>query len=177
MRRAFISLALYLTLVPPLAAQSLEIGGIAVKLGEPLTDALTHLKAAYNPQFIKEAWRGAPPQWWIMTNNGDDRLGEIRATDGVVNYIEAKYDTSDEYELDQVYIRALTDVGRLGGTVCTTTPTIYPASSDLPQGSVKIDTKCGLYTLELHLPSKLRLRQSNSAPNVGGSIYVRLAVP
>ncbi len=121
-RRLFslILLTFALTAVPiQLHAQSLDIGGIDVQLGQPLTTTVLKLRAAYDVNYDEGTKR-----WFISRKDGNPAtyFGNLDVIADRVTRIQKAYNfDNDMYKLSDAYSMALRDSQRLGGTLSKTT--------------------------------------------------------
>lgn len=146
-RRLFslILLTFALTAVPiQLHAQSLDIGGIDVQLGQPLTTTVLKLRAAYDVNYDEGTKR-----WFISRKDGNPAtyFGNLDVIADRVTRIQKAYNfDNDMYKLSDAYSMALRDSQRLGGTLSKTT-------LEQPDGQVRsVVTVYGRYVLEFTLP-------------------------
>ena len=156
MKLPTIAIVLALSIVPNLQAQSLDIGGISVRLGEPVTNALTKLRTAYEVEYAENSKR-----WFVKRRDGVRVfwLGNLQVAGERVASVEKGYVfESDDSKLGEAYGLALRDARRLGGSNCKT---LLQEWSD---GGVKsVNSVCGLYTVVFTLPF-------STAPEGGGGL-------
>lgn len=140
-------------------AQSLDIGGIELRLGQKGDEALRSL-SSYQVQYSNDSW--------IVTQkvgNLHQVLGLIGATGNSISFISKSFDMNENEGAPETYTRASQELRRRGGTTCTTREVEY--TDDLIRG---FETQCGLYKLYYYMPSKT----ANGAPILGGvSITIR----
>jgi|ERR1035437_77491 hypothetical protein len=135
---------LFLSLAQPLHAQSLEIGGIAVRLGEDFSSVASRFRPLYDVDYFETFWfvakHVAPVpvpvgQLWVKENK-------------VVGIAKGHYDVRDELMMD-VYTTAYREIQQLGGKACQT------SNVEWPDGSIQgISTSCGRYELVFRFPQK-----------------------
>jgi hypothetical protein len=159
MRFTVLCSLVFLSAASPLGAQSLDIGGIEVRIGQPIELALSQLRVAYNLKYEDNVKR-----WFVSRQDGsvDVSLGQVGVADGIVNFIAKEYKI-DVYRLDAVYTAAMHDTQRRGGTTCTT----FPSESENVIHS--IETVCGRYRLGFTLPFTIPAMQ------YGGGIQLYVA--
>lgn len=126
--------------------QSLDIGGIEVRLGQNVPDVLKAL-SGYLVRYDDDA------KVWMVTQKRGEQfsyLGDFQATDNKVWSISKSYTLRNDGESRRVYTRAAKDLRALGGSDCVMRDIEY--SDDLVQG---VETRCGLYRLTYLFPSML----------------------
>ena len=118
----------------PAGAQALDIGGIAIRLGEDVPEALKAL-STYNVRY-----HDSVKSWFVSQEAGDDTewLGNLSARNGKVSFISRGYALPKTGEINRVYTQALRDARRHGGQSCETVPVEF--TDDLIH---QIDTRCG----------------------------------
>lgn len=140
-------------------AQSLDIGGIELRLGQKVDEALRSL-SSYQVQYSNGSW--------IVTQkvgNLYQVLGSIGATANVISFISKSFDMNENEGAPEAYTRASKELRRRGGTTCITREVEY--TDGLIRG---FETQCGPYKLSYYMPSKT----ANGAPVLGGvSISIR----
>ena len=124
-------------------AQSLDIGGIELRIGQKVDEALRSL-STYEVQYFGN-------EWFVRQKVGDlyMALGGIGATDKVISYINKSFDINENEDAPKVYTRAANELRRLGGTTCTTHELVL--NDSLIHG---FETQCGPYKLTYHMPMK-----------------------
>src|SRR5437763_12723215 len=98
------------------AAQALDIGGIELRLGQNISDALKAL-SPYQTSYSENG------HIWVVTRRGEAPfviVGTLAATDGKVTAITKVYPLSSEYDASPVYTEASKEVRRRGGAACET---------------------------------------------------------
>jgi hypothetical protein len=133
----------------PLGAQTLDIGGIELRLGESGTTALADLRSAYDVRYEESIG-----MWSIFRKRvADDPyvfVGQVYIKAGVVSRIVKDYELTDQYDLVDVYSTAMKQVRKRGGATCNTWP------QEMTDGRFwSIHTTCGSYELTLNLPNRL----------------------
>jgi hypothetical protein len=141
-------------------AQSLDIGGIELRLGQEVDEALRSL-SAYQVQYTGGSW--------IVTQKVGDMhqvLGSIGAAANVLRFISKSFEVNENEGESEAYTRASKELRRRGGTTCATHEVEYN------DGLIHaFETQCGMYTLSYHMPSKT----SEGAPVLAGvSIWIRV---
>jgi hypothetical protein len=133
-----------LTIPGEAASQSLDIGGIELRLGQPVQEALRGL-SAYQVRYDDRS------ESWIVTQRGRDPfelLGVLSATQGLVSSISKHYSLNTSYESVAVYSQASREVRRRGGRNCST------REAELATGAIRgFETQCGPYRLVYSLPT------------------------
>lgn len=154
----FVSVLLF-GMVHAAHAQSLDVGGIELRLGQKIDEALQSL-SPYQVQY-----KGGS---WIISQKAGSRyqfLGSISATNNTISYISKSFDMDRNERAAETYSRAAKELRRRGGTACATREVEY--TDGLIRG---FDTQCGPYTLSFFMPSKT----SDGTPVIAGvAIYVR----
>ncbi|HKK09042.1 MAG TPA: hypothetical protein VKA44_09170 [Gemmatimonadota bacterium] len=144
------------------AAQSLDIGGVEVHLGEAGTVALRQLRAAYNLQYVDGA-----KAWGVTRKNGPQdytSLGMFSIDSGTVTWISKDYEIPDVQRLGNIFQQAVRDLRARGGKACFMWP------NEMTNGMIfGASMKCGPYTLDLNLP-----RESTAIPSMGAGISIRV---
>ena len=143
MMRVLIVLTLAMAWASNGLAQSLDIGGIDLRLGQDVPDALKAL-SAYRVQYDDQA-----KTWFVTQKRGDlfEWLGSFRAIDNKVSSISRGYTISDDGDTQRVYTRAAKDVRQHGGSNCTMRDVEF--TDNLIR---EIETQCGLYRLTYSFP-------------------------
>lgn len=135
--RLLLTFALLTCVVPhPVHAQTLDIGGIAVRIGERPEDALRSL-ASYQVHYDDGSWdvlQKAGEVWQL--------LGFFSAADDSIRLIDKSFPVRSEGDMPRIYTEASAELHRLGGETCMTTE--MTVSDNLIHG---FETQCGRYTL------------------------------
>src|ERR1051325_915257 len=79
--------------------QALDIGGIQVRLGQNVADALRTV-SSYQVRYSDDA------KLWFVTQRGESEyvlLGTLSATDGRISGITKVYQLSNQYDTQRVY--------------------------------------------------------------------------
>jgi hypothetical protein len=124
------------------SAQSLDIGGIELRIGQKIDDALKSL-SAYNVSFKND-------QWIVTQGLGDqtELLGTIGARENLVNFISKSFRLRGPGDAPEVYTRASKEACRRGGDSCLT-------SEVKNNGTIhSFLTQCGPYELTYTMPFK-----------------------
>ncbi len=140
-------------------AQSLDVGGIELRLGQKIDEALRSL-SSYQVQHNSGSW--------IVTQKIGKRhqlLGSIGAKDNAIIFISKSFEMNANEGAPEVYTRASKEVRRRGGMTCTTREVEY--SDNLIH---EFETQCGPYNLSYSMPFKTT--DGNSVPG-GVSISIR----
>lgn len=138
--RPFLFAVLFgLCTAPTAGAQSLDIGGIELRLGQPVDEALRSL-SPYRVQRLEDVWS-------VSQKAGDhyDLLGVISATANAITSIRKYFTLEENEDAGRLYALALKEARRRGGTICSTRN--YEASS-VPS----FFTDCGPYTATVTMP-------------------------
>lgn len=140
-------------------AQSLDIGGIELHLGQQVEEALRSL-SSYQVQHNEGSWFVTQ-----RVGNKYEFLGTISAKANVITFISKLFNLEENENTPVVYSRASKELRRRGGTPCFTREVEYT------DGLIReIETQCGQYKLSYHLPSKT----ADGTPVRGGlSILIR----
>lgn len=150
--------------VTALHGQSLDIGGIEIRMGQQTTEVVSQLRAAYavifdegtKSWFVTKIRDGTGPFVWV---------GHFAATNGTVSFISKGYVLSGVDDLATVYTQAINELHKRGGKNCVTLPVAF---ADGVVGLVK--TTCGQYALNLMLPWK---HENGDVVGAGVSINVK----
>ena len=124
-------------------AQSLDIGGIELRLGQKVDEALRSL-SSYHVRYSSGSW--------IVTQTAGEQfqvLGSISATDNVISFINKSFDTSSYEGVPEAYTRASKEVRRRGGMACVTGEVRH--TDNLIRS---FQTWCGPYELSYLMPFK-----------------------
>lgn len=159
MKLVLIAGLLSLGMVHAAQAQSLDIGGIELRLGQKVDEALRSL-SSYQVQYSSSSW--------IVTQKAGKQyqvLGSIGATDNAISFISKSLDMSANEGAPEAYTRASKEVRRRGGMTCVTREVEY--TDDLIRA---FETQCGPYKLSYFMPFKT----ADGKPVLGGvSISIR----
>ncbi len=145
-----------------LRAQSLDIGGVELQLGQDAPEALQSL-SPYKVQYDQSS------KAWFVTQKVGDKfqwLSHLGATDGRISLVSNGFPLPDEMQTPRVYTDALREVRRRGGSKCERTE--VEMNDDLVH---QIEMRCGVYKLTYAFPWR-----SDVAP-VDAGIYITLRVP
>ena len=128
----------------PLCAQSLDIGGIELRIGQPTEAVISQLRVAYILTYQDEVKR-----WLVSQQEGSLQvsLGQFDSRDGVVTFIAKDYHVRQPSDLAHIYTTGMRETQRRGGSACTTVPLAWSDNVFLT-----IETNCGRYKLSLGLP-------------------------
>lgn len=140
-------------------AQSLDIGGIELRLGQKVDEALRSL-SAYQVEYSSGSWI-------VIQKAGNQYqfLGSIGAKDNVISFISKSFDMSANEGAPEAYTRASKEVRRRGGMTCATREVEY--TDNLIR---EFETRCGPYKLSYSMPFKT----ADGRPVLGGvSISIR----
>lgn len=124
-------------------AQSLDIGGIELRLGQKVDEALRSL-SSYQVKYSGDAW-------WVSQKVGDryQFLGSISATANVLSVIIKSFDMNESEDAPETFTRAFREVRRRGGMTCATREVEYT------DGLIhEFETQCGSYKLSYAMPFK-----------------------
>lgn len=140
------------------SAQSLDIGGIELHIGQKIDDALKSL-SAYNVSFEKN-------QWIVTQGLGDqtELLGTISAEENLIRFISRDFRLRGPGDAPEVYTRASEEVRRRGGDACFTREV---------KNNGRISsfmTQCGPYELIYLMPCK-----SLEGITYNGTIYISVS--
>jgi hypothetical protein len=133
-------------------AQSLDIGGIELRLGQKVDEALRSL-SSYKVQYSSGSW-------FVTQKVGNlyQHLGSIAARDNVISFISKSFDMNESEDAPEAYTRASKELRRRGGKTCTT------REVEFTDGLIReFETQCGPYKLSYYMPSK-----TDSGPVLGG---------
>ena len=140
-------------------AQSLDIGGIELRLGQKVDEALRSL-SSYQVQYSNGVWVVSQ-----KAGNLYQALGSIGATGNVISFIGKSFDMDENEDAPKAYTRASKELRRRGGTTCATREVEF--NDDLTRG---FETQCGHYILHYIMPSKT----ADGRRSLGGvSILIR----
>lgn len=150
---------LFVGTVHAVHAQSLDIGGIELRLGQRTDEALRSL-SSYQVQYNGSSWIVSQ-----KIGNRHQFLGSIGASTNTISFISKSFDMEENERAAETYTRASKELRRRGGTACATREVEYT------DGLIReFNTQCGPYTLSYFMPSKT----NDGVPVLGGvSISVR----
>jgi hypothetical protein len=143
-------------------AQSLDIGGIELHLGQSSTDALKSL-SAYQVRYSESA------KIWLISQRGEapfEMLGTFGVENGKVSIISKSYNLPSEYDSQRVYSQASFEVHRRGGNACDTHELEF--NDNEIHG---IETRCGSYRLIYYLP--FTFNSVNTGPGISLSLSAK----
>ena len=147
-------------------AQSLDVGGIQLHIGQQLDEAL-HVLSPYKVSYIE------PSTWMVYQQAGSSlqSLGQIDAAHNAVTRIVKWFDFDDSADAPEVYGRASRELHRLGGSTCTTRIYAHDDEANHIRGFL---TRCGAYELSYYMPTKVmnsrtpgQVSLETSAPGTG----------
>lgn len=138
-----ILITLFVGVVQPVNAQSLDVGGIELKLGQKVDDALRSL-SNYQVQYVGSSWFVSQE-----TGNRSRFLGVIAATNNEISFIRKSFAIDGNESAVEVYSQASKELRTRGGTACFTREAIF--SDGVING---FDTRCGKYELSYTMPWK-----------------------
>lgn len=143
MKHYLFTTLLSLGMVHAAHAQSLDIGGIELHLGQKVDEALSSL-SSYRVQYIDGSWLVTQ-----KVGNLYQILGLIGAEANAISFISKSFEMNENEGTPAVYTRASKELRQRGGTTCTTREVEY--SDGLIRG---FETQCGPYRLSYSMPSK-----------------------
>ncbi len=144
-RILFVLLCSLWTTPKPGVAQRLDIGGVELRVGEPMDSALRALSiytVRYNDTMKN----------WMVTqlgNSGYTILGSIAAASGRIWLIVKYYDVPSAGDVASVYTTASRDLRARGGPECTARAVKFTDNV-----IHEFETVCGRYTLDYLMPMK-----------------------
>jgi hypothetical protein len=144
MKLTLLVVALSVGMVHPAHAQSLDVGGIELRLGQKVDEALRSL-SSYQVQRTGGSW--------IVTQkvgNLYQILGLMSATDNVITFINKSFDMSTNEGAPEAYTSASKEVRRRGGMTCATREVEY--TDNLIRA---FETQCGPYKLSYYMPFRM----------------------
>jgi hypothetical protein len=157
--RTEIALIGLLLSAPPVVAQSIEIGGVEVRIGDTATAAMENLRRKLLGEFVvgrvhvveQGGVLDTTSTWYVQKTEAERRIdvATVSVRDGLISALAKFYDIGDGTDVADVYSEAMTEVQRESHERCVTLPP--PMNSDLIR---TITTRCGLYDLVLDLPWK-----------------------
>jgi hypothetical protein len=144
------------------SGQSLDIGGIELRLGQSISEALNVL----SPYDVR--YQESVPAWTVYERGRQPLriLGVLQARDGVLYHISKSFDIPNIYATQRVYTQASQEVQRRGGGGCETREVKW--TDELIR---TLETRCGSYTLTYSLPGMA------DGMNVPASISIRVSRP
>ena len=130
--------------------QTLDVGGVPLRLGQNVTDALREV-SGYQVTYSEDS------KLWFVMQRGEPEpvvLGTLSAVDGRISGITKMYRLSNQYDTRRVYTQASRELRRLGGNVCET------KEVELSDHEVhSVETRCGLYHLSYSFASTYQAYQ------------------
>jgi hypothetical protein len=128
-------------------AQSLDIGGVELRLGQKVEDALRSL-ATYEVEFTGGGG-------WVVNQRvgAAHQLGYFAATAGVVSSLGKTFHIPDG-DPAEAYTAAAAEVRRRGGKACVTREHLF--TDNLIRG---FETQCGPYRLQFFMPMRSAFSQ------------------
>lgn len=123
---------------------SLDIGGIELRVGQKIDEAL-RLLSPYKVEFNNGSW-------FVTQKSGNayQILGIISAENNVISFITKSFNMNSPEDLADVYTRASKELRRRGGTTCAI------RELEVTNGLIiGFETKCGPYKLSVFMPSKI----------------------
>ena len=124
-------------------AQSLDIGGIELRLGQKVDEALRSL-SSYQVKYSSGSW--------VVTQKVGElyqHIGTISARDNAIIFISKVFNWSASAGDATEYTRASEEVRRRGGMTCVTREVEYT------DGLIReFQTQCGLFKLAYYLPHR-----------------------
>lgn len=130
-------------------AQSLDIGGVELRLGQDVSEAIKSL-SMYKVTYIETA-----QSWFVFRPESRtfSPIGNVSAKNNKINWISKSYDVDQNSNLSLVYASASNELRRRAGTSCAYKEREIGGSE--VNGYLHIIEKhCGFYNLSLGLPSK-----------------------
>lgn len=125
------------------SAQSLDIGGIEIRLGQSAPEALRSL-ASYQARYAQDL-----NAWFISQRVGSNTefLGHFSAVNARVAYVSKNFAMKAPDELPAMYTAAMRETKRRGGQRCVL------STDESGDGLIhQIDTRCGPYRLNYFFP-------------------------
>ena len=169
MKRLLMLAMLLLAVSPQLRAQALDIGGIEIRIGQPIATALSRLQVAYDIKYQE-----GQKEWSVFKKRSRATdlyilVGSVEVEGETVSLINKFYELADAYELTNLYTQAMREIHKRAGSACTTSPVEY---ADNLLRTIK--TVCGEYSLWLGLPERLRTSTiaSDNEGSVGGGVQI-----
>lgn len=124
-------------------SQSLDIGGIELRVGQKVDDALRSL-SHYQVQYVSSSW-------FVSQKVGKQHqhLGAIGAKANVVSFISKHYQLDENEDSQTTYTLASKELRRRGGKTCSTSEVEYT------DGLIRsFQTDCGAYELTYMMPGR-----------------------
>lgn len=129
-------------------AQSLQVGGLNVTIGEPFEGAMVRLSAVYEMQYLESSSNDVERLWVVWRRApGRETIGLLRERNGAVTAITRYWNRVPD-TLARDFPRFLDEAKRLGGTTdCSTTAKFVNGDDD---GMVLTGyrTVCGRYMID-----------------------------
>ena len=151
MIRQTIALFLFVATTSSLQGQSLDIGGIEIRLGQSQESVLTQLGAVYRLQNMPVS---GDYKWWSVyrkdASSGEIDVGSFWLKNGVVINIEKEWQFGPDKSPHDLFNTALADAKRLGGKQCT----FGLEEIDKQYGVTGYTTTCGRFQLAYQIPAK-----------------------
>jgi hypothetical protein len=144
-------------------AQSLDIAGIELRIGQDASEAVRALNV-YEVRFQDGSW--------FVSQKIDGKYrwyGNFAAQNGKISFISKGFPLADDYDAARVYTQASKELRRRGGTECQTREVEF--TDDIIH---QFETRCGLYKLTFHIPTRTSANE-NVMPGV--SIQLRKTLP
>ena len=135
--------ALFSCAVPAAGAESLDIGGIELQLGQK-ADNVLRLLSSYQVQYSGGSWVVGQ-----KVGSAYEFLGTVGAMDNVVTSISKSFQMTEPEAAPDIYTSASNELHRRGGSNCSTREVAF--TDGLIRG---FETQCGVYTLTYYMPSK-----------------------
>ena len=136
-------------------AQSLDIGGIELRLGQKVDEALRSL-SSYQVKYSSGSW--------VVTQKVGELhqvLGTISARDNAITFIGKVFNWSANAGDATEYTRASEEVHRRGGMTCVT------REVEWTDGLIHaFETQCGLFKLSYFLPDRFNGELSRAGVNI-----------
>jgi hypothetical protein len=132
------------------SAQSLDIGGVELRLGQDIGEAIKSL-SMYEVRYLETAGL------WHVRQVGtplSSSIGFITASNNKIMWVSKTYSVSQNSNLSLVYSSASNELNRRGGKTC-----VWQESgieeNDVTGYVQRFSKKCGPYELVFYLPSKI----------------------
>jgi hypothetical protein len=138
-------------------SRSLDVGGIEVTLGEPMTSVLERLTRVYDVKFQDATSTGDSKNWSVFRKrvsptDSYDGVGDVTARGGVVTWI-SKVTFVDDGDVSRIWVKWNSEMTRRSRSQCTTEPSLFTNGGQTYLGG--FTTKCGLYGLWVSIPNKM----------------------
>jgi hypothetical protein len=143
------ALLMMLVCAVPAVAQTLDVGGFDVRLGESFAAAAGRLSVVYELQNLPglSKFGTGGKVWWIRRKDADRTiLGELDEKDGNIVGI-TRQSSGDAYQLSRDYVSYWREAQRAaGGVDCTTEPDfVADPGGNVPTRLTGYTTTCGRY--------------------------------